>query len=59
MCRITVRSKAKREKLAKVPEIRVEGTRVIFPEWLIGNVRLILDPKMKRRKRVAVQMELF
>jgi len=59
MYRITVRSKTKRERLARIPEVRVEGIRVIFPEWLIGNIRLILNPKTKHRKRQSVQMELF
>ena len=59
MYRIIVRSKEKREKLARIPEVRVEGTRVIFPEWLSGNIRMILNPKMKRRKQTAEQMKLF
>jgi len=59
MYRITVRSKAKRERLARMPGVRVEGARVIFPERLSGNIRLILNPRTKRKTRKAVQTSLF
>jgi len=59
MYRITVRSKAKRERLARIPGVRVEGTRVIFPEWLSGNIRLILNTGTKRKTRKAIQTSLF
>ena len=58
MCRIIVRSKAKREKLARIPDVRVEGTRVFFPEWLRRNIELIIEPKA-RKKPKAEQIELF
>ena len=59
MCRIIVRSKAKRDRLAKIPEVMVEGSRVIFPEWLTGNIRLILNPKTRQKKQKPEQTELF
>ena len=58
MCRIIVRSKTKRERLARIPEVRVEGTRVIFPEWLSGNIRLIVNPRTKKRDKPE-QIDLF
>jgi len=59
MYRITVRSKAKREKLAKIPEVQVDGVRVVFPEWLKRSIELIVTPKAKKKKTKAEQIELF
>lgn len=59
MYRIIVRSKAKRDRLAKIPEVQIDGTRVIFPEWLTGNIRLILNPKTHRKIEPPEQTELF
>ncbi len=57
--RITVRSKHKRERLSKIPEIRVEGNRVVFPEWLSGSVEHIINPRRRKRVSRPTQMSLF
>ena len=59
MCRIIVRSKAKRERLARVPGIVIEGSRVIFPERLTAGIRMIVDPPVRRKSPKPVQEELF
>ncbi len=59
MCRIIVRSKEKRTKLIKIPEVIVEGTRVIFPEWMTGNIRLIVEPPRKKKSQNIVQSKLL
>lgn len=59
MCRVIVRSKAKRSRLAKIPGVQVSGTRVIFPEWVTGNIRRILHPPKKKKTLKPEQTELF
>jgi hypothetical protein len=59
MYRITVRSKAKREKISRIPDVQVEGTKVVFPEWLSNHIKQILKPTAKRKKPKAIQTELF
>ncbi|MFC1607975.1 hypothetical protein ACFL47_08395 [Candidatus Latescibacterota bacterium] len=59
MYRATVRSKAKRERLAKIPEVQVKGTRVIFPRWLVVNIRQILYPLPKKKETTLEQTNLF
>ena len=59
MYRIIIRSKLKRNRLAKIPGVKVEGIRVIFPEWIAPNIKRILDPPGKKKKPKAEQMELF
>ena len=59
MYRVTVRSKGKRERLAKIPEVCVDGDRVIFPEWLTGNIKLLLNPPAHKKKSRPVQTKLL
>ena len=59
MCRIIVRSKEKRERLSRVPEVRIDGIRVIFPEWLTGNIRQMLNPRKRKKQPEPEQFELF
>ena len=59
MYRITVRSKEKRERLSKIPYVHVEGNRVIFPEWLSGNIKIILSPPAKKKNPEKIQTSLF
>lgn len=59
MYRITVRSKTKRERLSQIPGVHVEGTRVVFPGWLTGNIKLIMNPPPKKRVKKTSQMSLF
>jgi len=59
MYRIIVRSKEKRIRLAKIPEVIVEGNRVIFPEWLTGNIKQIVEPLKKKKKSKALQSRLL
>jgi hypothetical protein len=57
--RIIVRSKMKREHLAQIPEVCVDECRVIFPGWLTGNIRRLVEPMPKRRRKKPVQTGLF
>ena len=59
MFRIIVRSKAKRERLALIPEVQIDGVRVIFPRWLYGSIRLLVDPRPKRKTKAPEQTNLF
>ena len=59
MYRITVRSKAKRDRLSSIPHVLVDGKRIIFPEWLLGNIKMILNPQAKKKHSKTIQGELF
>jgi len=59
MCRITVRSKAKRNRLSRIPHVLVDGKRIIFPEWLLGNIKMILNSQTKEKHSKPIQCELF
>ena len=59
LIRIVVRSKAKRGRLARIPGVRVEGERVIFPTWLAGNIRRIMNPPARKRIPEPEQTTLF
>lgn len=50
MFRIIVRSRAKRERLALLPEVLIEGERVIFPAWLYGSMKRLVDPGPKKKR---------
>ena len=57
--RITVRSKEKRDRLAKVPGVQVEGARVVFPEQLLAQVKSIVEPPSRPRSSKLEQTDLF
>ena len=59
MCRVTVRSKAKRTRLARIPGVQVKGFRVIFPEWVAGSIMRIIHPPEKKKVPEPVQIDLF
>ena len=59
MYRIIVHSKEKRKRLAKMPEVIIEGNRVIFPEWLTGNIKQIVEPLKKKKKSKIKQIRLL
>jgi len=59
LCRTTVRSKAKRERLARISEVEIFGNRVIFPERLIRSISAILDSTKKKKQPEHDQTELF
>lgn len=59
MYRITVRSRAKRERLERIPEVQVDGIRVVFPEWLLGNIRRILIPSQRKTTPKGEQIDMF
>ncbi len=59
MCRIVVRSSEKRERLSRIPGVSVEGTRVIFPEWLTGSIRRLMIPRRGRKQPEPEQIPLF
>lgn len=49
LCRVRVKSEAKRAALAKCPDIQVHGFRVIFPEHLYGAVKGALLRKSRKK----------
>jgi len=55
LCRVRVKSEAKRAALAKFPEVEVHGFRVIFPERLYGAVKGALLRKSKKRRQRTEQ----
>jgi hypothetical protein len=57
--RITIRSKAKLEKLAKISAVQIDGARVIFPEWLLNQLRDILEPRHRQKPKNPDQESLF
>ena len=57
--RIIVRSKAKRDRLAKVPGVQVDGERVIVPEKLLAQVKSILEPTSRSKSSKPEQTSLF
>ena len=59
MYRIVVHSKEKRKHLSKIPEVIVEGNRVIFPEWLTGNIKQIVEPLKKKKNSKVKQTRLL
>ena len=60
MYRITVRSRAKRQRLALFPEVLIKGERVIFPAWLHGSIKRLVHPGPKRKRSpLPVQTSLF
>ena len=59
MYRIIVHSKEKRKRLLKMPEVIIEGNRVIFPEWLTGNIKQIVEPLKKKKKPEIKQTRLL
>lgn len=59
MLRIIVRSKEKKARLSKIPDILIEGNRVIFPEWLSGNIKMIVDPVRKKKAPKMEQSKLL
>ena len=44
MLRATIQSEELREHLAGIAGVRIEGTRVVFPELLLDNINAIVDP---------------
>ena len=50
MKRVKVRSRARRERAARVHEVIVEGDRVIFPASLFGAVMAAIGQKGKGKK---------
>ena len=59
MCRVVVRSKEKREQLARIPDVQIDGGRVIFPESLATIIMSALEPRVKRISSKPKQGELF
>jgi len=59
MFRIIIKSKAKREKLSSIPEVLIDGNRVIFPEWLLKSIKSILGPRKRKVVKKPEQGELF
>ena len=59
MCRITVRSPKKRQRLSRIPEVSIHGNRVIFPIRFLNEIELIINPPGKVKKPENIQTELF
>jgi len=58
MCRTTVRSRAKRERLAMVAGIRVDEDRVIFPSWMLRSVERVVSGARRKRHPKPEQINL-
>ena len=59
MCRIIVRSKENRALLSVIPDVQIDGERVIFPESLTVSIKSALEPRVKREGLKPTQGELF
>ncbi len=59
MCRVVVRSKEKRERLSRIPDVKIDGERVIFPESLAPSIKSALETRVKRERQKPKQSELF
>jgi hypothetical protein len=57
--RIIVRSRAKRDRLALIPDITIKGTRVIFPEWMYGSIKRLVQAKQKKKTPLPEQTDIF
>ena len=57
--RITVRSKVKLDRLAKIQGVQIDGSRVIFPGWLLNQLRGILEPQHRVLPKESDQESLF
>jgi hypothetical protein len=57
--RITIRSKAKLERISKIPGVIVDNSRVIFPANLYSGIKMILEPPSKRKPKEHTQTKLF
>jgi len=59
-CRVNVRSKAKRDRLSRMPEVRVmPDSRVIFPEWMRASVSRILTGTKRARRSKPEQLRVL
>lgn len=56
MLRITVRSKARRDRLKAIAGVTVRKERVIFPTWMRKSIEGILV-RSRRRERRAEQID--
>ncbi len=57
--RMVVRSAAVKKRLANIPEVVIDGNRVIYPKWMSGSIeRVVQRAKRKRGQRVE-QTEIF
>ena len=59
MYRVTVRSRAKRERLERIPEVQIDGMRVVFPEWMAGNIQRLLVPSPRKSTPAGEQIDIF
>lgn len=57
--RVTIRSKEKRDRLAKIPDVTVDGVRVIFPEGILKHVKSIIESRARSRSTDPEQTSLF
>jgi hypothetical protein len=49
----------KRTRLSRIPEVIIDGNRVIFPEWLLRSIEKIVDPNSRKKPLKPIQTELF
>jgi hypothetical protein len=53
--RVKVRSRKKREVLARIPDLQIDGERVIFPEWMYGAIKASLVRTSRKRRQKPEQ----
>ena len=58
MLRINVKNKRKRRLLTRIEGVTVDGSRVIFPAWMFGNIFMLMTGR-KRLETKAIQLDLF
>ncbi len=59
LCRIIVRSKVLRQRLSRIPEVSIHENRIIFPESLLNDIKLILKTPPKKKQSKTFQTKLF
>ncbi len=61
MWRVTIKSRALRDRFVDQPGFRVSGDSVYFHETLLGAMKKMLgeEPRPRRHETPARQMELF
>jgi hypothetical protein len=57
MMRMDVPRKIHRERMRKMPEVRIEGERVYFPSWMLRSIEMIMT-RHRRLRRDAEQIEM-
>lgn len=57
--RIIVRRKDKLRRLRRLPEVMVDGERVIYPGWMAAAVAQIIRGRRRSREKRPEQEDMF